>query len=75
MSTQTTTPLEIHQSIVIRASRERVWRSLTEPDELAAWFPTRSAEIAAVGGAEGWLDWGSSAGLRSGSNTGNHPSA
>jgi uncharacterized protein YndB with AHSA1/START domain len=58
MTTQTTTPLEIHQSMVVRAPRERVWRALTEPDELAAWFPTTSAEIEPRAGADGWLDWG-----------------
>jgi len=38
-------PDELRRDVVVGASRERVWQVLTEPDQLAMWFPTRSAEM------------------------------
>jgi len=35
---QTTNTDRIEEQVVLRQSRERVWRALTDPDELGAWF-------------------------------------
>lgn len=31
----------IERTLTLKASRERVWRAITDPDELAKWFPDR----------------------------------
>ena len=46
----------LERSILLRASPERVWRALTEADELAAWFGQR-CEIDLRPGGEAWFDW------------------
>ncbi|MDX1643246.1 MAG: SRPBCC domain-containing protein [Thermoanaerobaculia bacterium] len=48
--------LEVEKTIHLDASPERVWRAITEADELTAWFP-ESIEWEARQGGEGWLGW------------------
>ena len=38
-------PDEVRKELEIDAPRERVWRAVTEPDELLGWFPTHGAEV------------------------------
>ena len=47
---------EIERTLELRAPPERVWRAITEPDELARWFGD-SAELRLETGGEGWLGW------------------
>jgi uncharacterized protein YndB with AHSA1/START domain len=42
-------PIIIERSLVIRASRERVWRALTTPAEIAKWFEPIGFARLAVG--------------------------
>ncbi|HTJ22269.1 MAG TPA: SRPBCC family protein [Gemmatimonadaceae bacterium] len=44
MSTTTTTTDRIEKQIFLRASRERVWRALTDSREFGSWFGMRFAE-------------------------------
>jgi len=46
----------IERRIELRASPERVWRALTEADELAAWFGQR-CEIDLRPGGDAWFEW------------------
>lgn len=46
----------LERSMELRASPERVWRALTEADELAAWFGQR-CEIDLRPGGDAWFDW------------------
>jgi uncharacterized protein YndB with AHSA1/START domain len=48
--------LELEKTIQLTASPERVWRAITEADEIAAWFPETIEWDARVGG-EGWFGW------------------
>jgi uncharacterized protein YndB with AHSA1/START domain len=50
------TDLEVVKTIVFAASPERVWRALTDPAELAQWFPDK-AEVEVRTGAEGHWVW------------------
>lgn len=36
---------------------ERVWRALTAPDELSAWFPDDARNIDVHPGGDGWWHW------------------
>jgi len=48
--------LEISKTIQFEAAPERVWRAITEADEISAWFPETIRWEARVG-AEGWFGW------------------
>jgi uncharacterized protein YndB with AHSA1/START domain len=50
-------PDEVRRELEIRAPRARVWKALTESDQLLQWFPTKRAEIdLRPGGAAVW-EW------------------
>ena len=38
-------PDEVRRELEMDAPRERVWRAVTEPDELLGWFTTHGAEV------------------------------
>jgi uncharacterized protein YndB with AHSA1/START domain len=38
-------PDEVRREVVVEAPLERVWRAITEADELVRWFPDKIAEI------------------------------
>ena len=46
----------IERELDLAASPDRVWRALTESDQLASWFSQR-AEVPSDVGGEGWLEW------------------
>src|SRR5919108_5025120 len=46
----------IERQINLRADPARVWRALTDPEELAAWFG-QAADFRAEAGATGWFEW------------------
>lgn len=46
----------IERTLELAHTPERVWRAITEPDEVSRWFPERST-VAAHAGAEGLLIW------------------
>lgn len=48
--------LEVEKTIHLAASPERVWRAITEADEIAAWFPESLRWEARLGG-QGWFGW------------------
>jgi uncharacterized protein YndB with AHSA1/START domain len=50
-------PDEIRKELTIAAPRERVWRALTEADELVRWFPDRSADVDLRPGGAFRLEW------------------
>ena len=46
----------IERTLELSASPERVWKALTDPQELAAWFPDEAeVDVRANGG--GWWRW------------------
>jgi uncharacterized protein YndB with AHSA1/START domain len=45
----------IRRTLELRASRDRVWRALSDRDELAAWWGPLSMAVRA--GAEGWFEF------------------
>lgn len=45
----------VEKVLELDAAPERVWRALTDPAELAAWFPDRVDDL--EGGEEGWFVW------------------
>lgn len=49
--------MEIVKTLVLAVSPARVWRALTEPKELARWFPDQRADFEATPGAEGRWVW------------------
>lgn len=51
-----TSAREIEKRIEFDAPIERVWRAITEPDELAAWFG-HEADFRAVPGYDGAMVW------------------
>jgi uncharacterized protein YndB with AHSA1/START domain len=55
MTTATTVPA-IERRWELAAPRERVWRALADPAELAAWFCAR-IDFAPVAGHEGWFEF------------------
>jgi uncharacterized protein YndB with AHSA1/START domain len=55
-------PDEVRKELTIDAPRERVWRALTEADELLRWFPDRSAEVDLRPGGTFRLEWESNEG-------------
>lgn len=48
--------LEIDKTIHLEASPERVWRAITEADEIAHWFPESIEWEARIDG-QGWFGW------------------
>ncbi len=48
--------LQVEKTITLSADPERVWRAITEADEISAWFPESIAWDARVGGS-GWFGW------------------
>lgn len=54
--TDTVTTADIERSLDLRAAPERVWRALTDPDELASWFGQR-ADLRPEVGYDGWMEW------------------
>lgn len=38
-------PDEVRREVVVEAPRERVWRAITEADQLLRWFPDKIAQI------------------------------
>jgi len=48
--------LSIEKKLELDASPERVWRAITEPAELAAWFGD-FAELDLRPGGSGWFGW------------------
>jgi len=56
MKAKTETIDAIERTLELRAAPERVWRALTEAEEIARWFGD-TAELEARAGAEGWFGW------------------
>ena len=48
--------LELEKTISLSASPERVWRAITDAQEISAWFSETIAWEARVGSA-GWFGW------------------
>lgn len=48
--------LSIEKTLRFDAPPERVWRAITDPAELAAWFGD-SAELDLRPGSDGWFGW------------------
>ncbi len=46
----------VEKTLELAASPERVWRALTEPAELARWFPD-ATDLEPRAGSVGWFDW------------------
>jgi uncharacterized protein YndB with AHSA1/START domain len=47
----------IERSMTFSASPERVWAALTDPAELASWFPDRVDGFEPTADGGGWLVW------------------
>ncbi|MFQ5678786.1 MAG: SRPBCC domain-containing protein [Gemmatimonadota bacterium] len=47
----------IERTLELAATPERVWRALTDPEELARWFPDRVEGTDLAAGSEGWFWW------------------
>jgi uncharacterized protein YndB with AHSA1/START domain len=47
---------DVEKTIQLKASPERVWRAITEADELSAWFPDTIKWDGLIG-SEGWFGW------------------
>jgi uncharacterized protein YndB with AHSA1/START domain len=56
IETATVGTAAIERRLDLHATPERVWRALTESSEIASWFSER-ADLPAVPGREGWLEW------------------
>jgi uncharacterized protein YndB with AHSA1/START domain len=54
--TDIATTAAIERYLDLRSTPERVWRALTDPAELAAWFGQR-ADFRAEVGYDGWMEW------------------
>ena len=50
-------PDEVRREIVVEAPQERVWRAITEPDELIRWFPDKIAEVDPRPGGAIRIEW------------------
>lgn len=46
----------VQKMIELKAGPERVWKAITDPAELAMWFPDRT-DLEPRPGATGWFDW------------------
>lgn len=51
------TAMEVVKTLALAAAPARVWKALTDPDELVKWFPDKEARIEAKEGAEGAWEW------------------
>ena len=47
----------IKRILEFNASIERVWRAITDQDELGAWFPNAGANFKPTPGYVGWFAW------------------
>lgn len=47
----------IERTLELSASPERVWRALTDPEELARWFPDETVDLEVREGKGGWWHW------------------
>jgi len=54
--TETTTIAAIERTLTFTASRDRVWRALTDPAELGRWFPDR-VDLDPIPGYDGGFTW------------------
>lgn len=57
MKTESNPVPAIERTLDFAAPPDRVWRALTEPSELAAWFPDDVEGLEAATGGGGWLVW------------------
>lgn len=57
MTESPATNLAIERTLVLAAPPAVVWRALTDPNELAAWFPDRVDQDGSGPGAEGSFVW------------------
>lgn len=57
MSESPTLTLTIEKTLELNAPVDRVWRALTEPSELARWFPDRVEQAGVALGADGRFVW------------------
>lgn len=46
----------VDKTLHLSAPPERVWKALTDPDELGGWFPDET-DLEPRVGASGWFDW------------------
>lgn len=46
----------VEKTLRLAASPERVWKALTDPEELRRWFP-EEAELEPRPGGSGWFGW------------------
>lgn len=51
------TVMEVVKTLVLAAAPARVWKALTDPEELVRWFPDKEARIEPTEGAEGAWVW------------------
>lgn len=47
----------IERTLELSAAPERVWRALTDPEELASWFPDETVDLDVRPGGDGWWRW------------------
>lgn len=57
MTDSTETTLSVERTLELTASPEGVWRALTDPEELARWFPDRVDQEGSGPGAHGSFFW------------------
>jgi uncharacterized protein YndB with AHSA1/START domain len=50
-------PDEVRREVVVEAPIERVWRAITEPDQLVRWFPDKIAEVDLRPGGAMRIEW------------------
>lgn len=46
----------VEKTLHLRASPERVWQAITDPGQIAQWFPDRT-DLEPRAGGVGWFDW------------------
>lgn len=47
----------IERTLELSASPERVWKALTDPEELAQWFPDETEDLNVRANGGGWWRW------------------
>ena len=50
-------PDEVRREVVVEAPLERVWRAITEADQLVHWFPDKIAEVDLRPGGAIRIEW------------------
>ena len=50
-------PDEVRRELVVEAPLERVWRAITEADQLVRWFPDKVAEVDLRPGGAIRIEW------------------